>query len=139
MALFIKVYWNYKRIWMKAELTLSPLGHTWILDVDGTLCIHNGYKSGQDELLPGVQEFFAQIPPGDMIILLTARTEEQRPAIETFMRRHGLRFDHIICSAPMGERILINDDKPSGLCCAYALGKSRDSALCVDISIDHSL
>lgn len=121
---------------MNAELTLSPLGHTWILDVDGTLCVHNGYKNGADILLPGVEEFFQQIPKGDMVILLTSRTEEERPALEEFMRCHGLRFDHIICSAPYGERILINDDKPSGLCCAYAFSTSRDSGLNLRLEID---
>ena len=37
-------------------LTLSPLPHTWILDVDGTLCVHNGHLNGGDELLAGVKE-----------------------------------------------------------------------------------
>lgn len=32
----------------KETLTLSPLSHTWILDFDGTLVIHNGYKTGED-------------------------------------------------------------------------------------------
>lgn len=124
---------------MNAELTLSPLGHTWILDVDGTLCVHNGYKMGEDRLLPGVRDFFAQIPAEDMVILLTSRTEEQRPDLEAFMHRFGLRFDHIICSAPMGERILINDNKPSGLCCAYALATPRDSAMNVSVVVDENL
>lgn len=124
---------------MNAKLTLSPLGHTWILDVDGTLCLHNGDKAGEDVLLPGVAEFFAQIPDEDMIVLITARTEAQRPELEAFMRRHSLRFDHIICGAPMGERILINDDKPSGLCCAYALSKPRDAALNLRLVVDDKL
>lgn len=122
-----------------AELTLSPLGHTWILDVDGTLCIHNGYKDGEDTLLPGVKEFFAQLPAGDMVILLTSRTEEQREDLAAFMKRHGLRYDHIICSAPMGERILINDNKPSGLHCAYAIAKPRDAALHIAMQVDERI
>ena len=34
------------------EIVLSSLGHTWILDLDGTLVKHNGYKiDGADSLL----------------------------------------------------------------------------------------
>lgn len=29
---------------MQSNLMLSSLAHTWIFDVDGTICIHNGYK-----------------------------------------------------------------------------------------------
>ena len=36
----------------------SNLNKTWIFDLDGTLVIHNGYKCGEDTLLPGVKEFF---------------------------------------------------------------------------------
>ena len=36
----------------------SNLNKTWIFDLDGTLVIHNGYKCGEDTLLPGIKEFF---------------------------------------------------------------------------------
>ena len=49
------------------ELTLSPLPHTWIFDIDGTICIHNGYKNGGDVLLDGVKDLFAKIPDDDMM------------------------------------------------------------------------
>jgi hypothetical protein len=29
--------------------TLSPLPHTWIFDMDGTIVKHNGYKDGGGE------------------------------------------------------------------------------------------
>ena len=29
-------------------LRLSSLPHTWVLDLDGTLVRHNGYKTGED-------------------------------------------------------------------------------------------
>ena len=35
----------------KITLTLSPLGHTWILDLDGTIVKHDGYLTGWEELL----------------------------------------------------------------------------------------
>ena len=37
----------------KQDLKISTLGHTWILDLDGTLVEHNGYKTGEDKLLKG--------------------------------------------------------------------------------------
>ena len=117
-------------------LTLSPLPHTWILDVDGTLCVHNGHLNGGDELLPGVKEFMEQLPEGDMVVLITSRKEEQGPALEAFLHEHGIRYDHIIYGAPMGERILVNDDKPSGLCMAYAVRQQRDGAWDIHWSID---
>ena len=51
----------------------SNLAKTWILDVDGTLVKHNGYKiDGYDTLLPGVVEFFGSLPSEDKVVLLTA-------------------------------------------------------------------
>ena len=47
---------------MKNKLVLSSLPHTWILDVDGTICVHNGYKNGGDVILDGVKDFFESIP-----------------------------------------------------------------------------
>ena len=55
---------------MTNNLVLSPLAHTWIFDVDGTICVHNGYKNGGDIILDGVKELFTQIPDEDMIIIL---------------------------------------------------------------------
>jgi ribonucleotide monophosphatase NagD (HAD superfamily) len=124
---------------MLNNIVLSQLAHTWILDVDGTLCVHNGYKHGGDTILDGVKEFFAQIPSEDMIILLTSRTAEEERNLVAFMQQHGLRYDHIIFNAPMGERILINDAKPSGLKTAYALNKQRDASLEVQLTIDEKL
>lgn len=44
-------------------LEFSSLNKTWILDVDGTLVKHNGYKiDGYDTLLDGVKDFFEQLP-----------------------------------------------------------------------------
>ena len=124
---------------MSNNLILSPLAHTWIFDVDGTLCVHNGYKSGGDIILDGVKELFSQIPEDDMIILLTSRKSEEKENLVKFMSDNGLRYNHIIFDAPMGERILINDNKPSGLKCAYAINKKRDESLDISIKIDKDL
>ena len=112
------------------ELPLSPLGHTWILDLDGTLVKHNGYKlDGHDSFVDGAKEFLDRIKPQDMVILLTSRTEDVRTETELFLREKGIRFDAILYGVPYGERILINDDKPSGLRMAIAVRKERDAAL----------
>lgn len=121
-------------------LTLSPLAHTWILDLDGSIVEHNGYrKYGKDVFLDGAETFLKSLPKEDMVIFLTSRTEEYRAMTELFLQEHGIRYDSLICGAPYGERILVNDAKPSGLCMAYAVGKQRDDAWNVDIRIDSSL
>ena len=113
---------------MENKLFLSTnLGHTWIFDIDGTICKHNGYKlDGRDTLLDGALEFLHSIPKEDMIIFVTSRTEEHRELTEAFLRHHSIRYDHIIYGAPYGERILVNDAKPQGLITSYAISTQRD-------------
>lgn len=113
---------------MRHKLFLSRLGHTWIFDLDGTVCKHNGYKTdGEDTLLPGALEFLRQIPEKDMIVFLTSREEAYREATESFLQRHHIRYDHIIFGAPYGERILVNDAKPRGLITSIAVSTQRDA------------
>ena len=112
---------------MEKEIILSTLPHTWIFDIDGTLVKHNGYLTDEgDTLLDGVAEFLASIPKKDMIILLTARPSNVRDITEKFLAENNIRYDHIIFDAPVGERIVINDNKPSGLVMAYAVERTRD-------------
>jgi len=111
------------------EVILSALPHTWLIDVDGTILKHNGHKTGGDELLPGVKEFWASIPENDVIILLSARTHEEMPATLAFLDAHGLRYNHALFGMPKGERILINDGKPGGLNTAIAINVGRDEGL----------
>ena len=110
-------------------LTLSPLPHAWLIDFDGVICRHNGHLGGGDTLLPGVEAFWASIPAGDTVVLVSARTEKQRKAALAFMRAHGLRVDRALFGLPVGERILINDAKPSGLKTAHAINLARDAGL----------
>ena len=124
---------------MENELRLTELGHTWLLDIDGTLLKHNGYKDGGDEVLEGVEEFFNSLREEDTVVLLTARSEDKREETEKFLRMAGIRYDHIIFGLPIGERILVNDDKPSGRCMGYALNKRRDEKLEINCVIDAEL
>ena len=56
------------------SLRLSCLGHTWLIDLDGTIVKHNGYKiDGVDSLLDGAKAFIESIPEGDKILFLTSR------------------------------------------------------------------
>lgn len=125
---------------MSEQLVLSSLGHTWILDLDGTIVKHNGYKiDGHDTFLEGAEEFLKSIPKGDMIVFITSRKLEYKGLTEKFLKDHDVRYDHIIYEAPYGERILINDDKPSGLKMGYVVNGIRDSSVNLDISIDESI
>lgn len=122
------------------SMKISSLSHTWILDVDGTIVKHNGYKiDGYDTLLEGVKEFFDNLPKDDKVILLTARTGENLDDLKTFLKENEIFYDCILTDMPMGERILINDRKPSGLDMAYAVNKNRDEKLSVLYKIDEDL
>lgn len=89
------------------------LNHTWFIDLDGTILKHNGYLTGQEELLPGVKEFWNTIPENDFIVITTGRNETYRSSSLKVLEDHGLRYDHAIFGLPLGERIIINDTKPN--------------------------
>ena len=121
-------------------MELSTLNHTWILDIDGTLVKHNGYKiDGYDTLLDGVKEFFENLPINDKVILMTARKEEFIPALKKFLKENNIHYDYLLTDMPMGERILVNDRKPSGLNMAHAVNKNRDCAFDVTYKINEGL
>jgi len=121
-------------------ITLSPLGHTWILDLDGTIVKHNGYKTdGHDTLLHGAAEFLTRIPKGDMVVFVTSRTDEYRETTTRFLADNNIRYNHIIFNAPYGERILVNDQKPSGLNTAIAINTRRDVFMDIHFEVDDCL
>lgn len=113
---------------MKREpLILSTLAKTWIFDLDGTIVKHNGYKTdGEDSLLLGAKEYLDEIPPGDKIVIFTSRKEEYRESTIRFLTEKGIRYDEILFDMPIGERIVVNDRKPSGIEMAVALNIDRD-------------
>lgn len=121
------------------ELKLSTLGHTWILDLDGTLLKHNGYREGGDRMLEGAREFLSKIPSKDMIIILTAREDRARQETEAFLRANGVRWDHIIFGAPHGERIVINDKKPGIERMSIGLTVERNAPLEIETSESEEL
>lgn len=112
---------------MEEKMILSTLPKTWIFDLDGTILKHNGYKTdGTDTLLEGAKEYLNALPEEDKIVFLTSRTEQYRQMTLDYLKGHGIRYDEILFQMPMGERIIINDRKPSGLDMAIAVNLDRD-------------
>lgn len=106
---------------------VSELGKTWLIDLDGTVVKHNGYKTdGKDTFLEGAKEFLLSVSPEDVVIFLTSRTTEYARMTETFLEENGIRYDRIMYGLPYGERILVNDCKPRGLRTAIAVNTKRD-------------
>lgn len=125
---------------MLNELSMSTLPKTWILDLDGTIVKHNGYKiDGKDSLLPGISDFLQSIRAEDMVIFVTSRSTKYAKRTEKFLRENDIHFDHIIYDAPYGERILVNDCKSSGLKTAYAINTFRDQKVDLRLIMDESL
>lgn len=114
---------------MGDTLVLSTLPKTWVFDLDGTLLKHNGYKiDGVDTILPGVLEYLDTIPSEDKIVIFTSRTDEYKKMTIDFLRDNKIRYDEILFNMPMGERIIVNDRKTSGLDMAVAININRDEA-----------
>ena len=104
----------------------TNLGHTWIVDVDGTIFQVNQPPYENDKLLPGVKEMWAQIPKDDMIVIMTARPKDIQEQTLQFIRDNGLRYDLAIFGVHHGERIVVNDNKPGGLQTAIAWNVKRN-------------
>lgn len=125
---------------MQNELEMSSLNKTWLFDIDGTIVKHNGYKmDGTDTLLAGAKDFLDSLPENDKVILLTSRTNEYRKVTLDFLKNNGIRYDEIIFGLPFGERILVNDKKPSGLKMAYSINSVRDEFMKTRVVINDSL
>lgn len=121
-------------------IKVSSLNKTWIFDIDGTIVKHNGHKiDGKDSMLQNAIDFLNGISSDDMVIFITSRTDEFREETEKFLNDNSIRYDHIIYNAPYGERILINDKKPSGLNMAVAINTQRDVFCNVEFKIDETL
>ena len=122
------------------KIEMSALPKTWVLDLDGTIVKHNGYKlDGKDSLLDGAKELLAQVRDEDCVIFVTSRKTEYKELTENFLKENNIRYDHIIYEAPYGERVLVNDDKPSGLKMAYAINGARDEAPDLELIINEDL
>jgi hypothetical protein len=110
-------------------LNLSHLAHTWLIDLDGTVLLHNGHINGGDIILPGVLDFWKTIPKTDCVILMSAREMKYQEPTLDFLRKMGLWWTYAIFDLPPGERILLNDAKPSGLLTSIAINLSRNAGM----------
>lgn len=100
---------------------------------------HNGYLDSASETpLPGVLDFFRELPDGDHVVLLSARAESYREQTEDQLERWGVRFNALLLGLPVGERILINDEKPRGLRTAWAVSVARDAGIPGDFVGEHN-
>ena len=91
---------------------------TIFLDIDGCIFKHKGNLSNQileiTELLPGVTEKINEWNAEDhKIILVTGRKESMRKFTEEQLLKHGIFYDQLIMGITGGERVLINDTKPT--------------------------
>ena len=119
------------------KIILSTLPKTWIFDLDGTLLKHNGYKiDGLDTVLNGVKEYLENNPAEDRILILTSRTSEYEQKTLDFLEKQMIRYDEILFNMPVGERIVVNDRKPSGLDMAVAVNVDRDQFVVPEIQTE---
>lgn len=108
--------------------------------MDGTIVKHNGYLiDGKDTLLEGALEFLGGISKDDMIVFVTSRKYEYKRVTEDFLDEFGIRYNAIIYEAPFGERILVNDRKPSGLDMAISINVERDVFMEDRFAVDQAL
>jgi hypothetical protein len=114
---------------------LDALPKTIICDIDGCILKHMGnlYKIQIESpiLLNGVKEKFDEWEKkAYKIILLTGRKESMREITEIQLKSQGLFWDVLIMGATRGQRVLINDLKPScDTPTAYAVNLQRDQGL----------
>lgn len=121
-------------------IKLSTLPKTWILDLDGTIFKHNSHLNGKDILVDGIKAFFRNnIKDNDFVIVLTARDIMYKKSTVENLKKNNLRVDQIIFNLPVGERIIINDKKPSGLFTAFAVNTKRDKKIQTKFLIDKDI
>ena len=116
------------------KMILSTLPKTWIFDLDGTLLKHNGYIiDGHDTLLNGAKEYIDNIPEEDYILILTSRNDDYKEMTISFLKKEKIRYNQILFNIPMGERIVLNDRKPSGIDMAFSINLDRDDFSPIEI------
>ena len=117
------------------DVNFSELPKLWLIDLDGTIIYHNSHKSLPQRLTKDAKTFVNRIPSVDKIIFVTAREKIHAEITEKFLNANKIRYDSILYGMPHGERILINDKKPSGLKTAYAINIQRDCGLSEHLGI----
>lgn len=99
------------------------MGRTFFIDIDGTLVYHktlvelnkllSSYNNGVDieeELLPGVIQFWGDFEDDDKIIITTGRSSKYSEMTKKIFTDNNLRYTSILFDLDSGPRILINDN-----------------------------
>jgi hydroxymethylpyrimidine pyrophosphatase-like HAD family hydrolase len=109
---------------------------TIFCDLDGTLVKHSNPVDIQDpnyelEVLPGTHEKLVEWDTkGYHVVITTGRKESARESTIKQMQRVGINYDQLIMGFGGGDRILINDRKPSSdRDTAYVLNVDRNKGL----------
>ena len=121
---------------MEGELILSLLKKTWFIDLDGTVLIHNDNVNEKDDQVIQKSIEFLKTIENDYIVFTTSRKIKHKKKTEQFLKDNKIKYDKVIYNLPYGERIVINDNKTSGLITAYALPLTRNDGIEVNLHID---
>ena len=125
------------------KLTISNLPHTWFIDLDGTIFKHNHYKKYEKDIFcnSNVKKFFHNLPSDDYIVFTTSRSKEFSALCEESIEKLLIIRQKytVIYDLPHGERILLNDKKPSGLITAISIPIERDQFPLIKIDIDNQI
>lgn len=115
----------------KDFLAVSSLPKTWFLDVDGTIIEHNTQFSDENlKWLPNVEEFLINLSPQDTVVLTSARKIENLNHIINLVQKISpAKVTKVVSDLGVGERILINDQKPSGLITSHSVNLKRNCGL----------
>jgi len=117
---------------------------TIFCDIDGTILYHHcegldGQVLRETKMLEGTIEKLREWDAaGHNIILVTGRRESLRGATVFELNKLGLYFDKLIMGIGGGDRILINDRKPTGRNTAYSYNLNRNSGI-KNIDIEESV
>lgn len=107
---------------------------TIFCDIDGTIFYHFGSEEEIAQrpavLLPGVHDkFWEWLLAGHTIVLTTGRHEGLRSVTVSELLRHNIPYHHLLMQVGHHERVVINDEKPSGYPSAKAIVVKRDKGL----------
>ncbi|QNI83935.1 mobA-like NTP transferase domain protein [Synechococcus sp. PROS-7-1] len=110
---------------------VSRLPKTWFIDIDGVIVKHNSHLELGDsqQFLSGVKDFLKNINSCDTLVITTARSAEDSVLIMDKIKAIVDCRVELLSNLGHGERILINDRKPSGLKTAVAVNAKRNSGL----------
>ncbi len=126
-AFYLGIYHLEKTLTKYSWFEMSCLSKTWFVDVDGVLVKHNGHLNGGDVWLDSTLEFLKKISQEDKIILTTSRKQEDINSLIEQLNGKRIKIYSVITELPHGERIVINDKKPSGLRTAFSISVPRDA------------